>query len=227
MHFRALREIAAYLPITKKAVEVLSPGGNASPRRRQQSIYGPSDKTMKLEELLLQRATQILKRWAALVFETYPSDAQRFLKKQKDPFANPVGNTLSRGMETFLHEFLGEADPEKLAHALDGIIRVRAIQEFSPSGAVRFIFLLKRIIREETEQEIRERRIPPKELLALESRLDDAALAGFDVYMGCKEKVYEIRAREAQNRVSGLLRRAGLIADIPAWDSEEKNNDLS
>ena len=66
-----------------------------------------------------------------------------------------------------------------------------------------------------------------KELLALESRLDDAALMGFDVYMGCREKVYEIRACEAQNRVSGLLRRMGLIADIPAWDSEEKKNELT
>ena len=182
---------------------------------------------MKLEELLSQRASRILKRWTALVFDTYPSDAQRFLRKQKDPFANPVGSTLSREMETFFQEFFGAADPERLAHALDGIIRVRAIQEFSPSGAVGFIFLLKKIIREETEQEIREHRIPPEELFALESRLDDAALVGFDVYMGCKEKVYEIRAREAQNRVSGLLRRAGLIADIPAWDSEEKNDDLS
>lgn len=182
---------------------------------------------MKIEELLSQRATQILKRWAALVFETYPSDAQRFLKKQKDPFANPVGSTLSRGMENFFREFLGEADPEKLADALDAMIRVRAVQEFSPSGAVGFIFLLKKIIREEMEKEIREHGIPPKELLALESRLDDAALAGFDVYMRCREKVYEIRAREAQNRVSGLLRRAGLIVEIPTGDSEGKNNDLT
>jgi hypothetical protein len=182
---------------------------------------------MKLEELLSQRATRILKRWGALVFDTYPSDAQRFLTKQKDTFANPVGSTLTREMENFFREFLGAADPEKLAHALDGMIRIRAIQEFSPSGAVGFIFLLKKIIREEAEQEVREHRIPAKELLALESRLDDAALAGFDVYMRCKEKVYEIRAREAQNHVSGLLRRAGLIADIPAWDSEEKNDDLT
>jgi hypothetical protein len=180
---------------------------------------------MKLEEFLLQRATQILKRWTALIFDTYPSDAQRFLSKQKNSFANPVGSTLSREAEAFLREFLGEADPEKLAGALDGMIRVRAIQDFCPSAAVGFIFFLKKIIREETEQEIRANRIPWKELLALESRLDDAALTGFDVYMGCKEKVYEIRAREAQIHVSGLLRRAGLLAEIPAWDSQAKEND--
>jgi RsbT co-antagonist protein rsbRD N-terminal domain len=185
----------------------------------------PQTKTMKLEELLSQRATQILKRWTALIFDTYPSDAQRFLTKQKDPFANPVGSTLSREAENFFREFLGGADPERLAGALEGIIRVRAVQDFSPSGAVGFVFLLKKIIREETDQEIREQRIPFKELQALESRLDDAALAGFDVYVRCKEKVYEIRAREARNHVSGLLRRAGLLSEIPAWDSDGKNND--
>lgn len=191
----------------------------------QRSVSSPSDETMKLEELLLQRADQILKRWTALIFDTYPSDAQRFLSKQKNSFANPVGNTLSREAETFFREFLGEADPEKLAAALDGMIRVRAVQDFCASGAVGFIFFLKHIIREETAREIRENRIPLKALLDLESRLDDAALAGFDVYMRCKEKLYEIRAREAQNHVSGLLRKAGMLADIPAWDSQGKEKD--
>jgi hypothetical protein len=174
---------------------------------------------MKLEELLLQRASRILKRWTDLIFDTYPSDAQRFLRKQKDPFANPVGSNLSREIETFYREFIGPGDPEKLAAALDAVIRVRAVQEFSASGAVGILFLLKKIIREETVREVRENRISQDELLALESRLDDAALVGFDVYMRCKEKIYEIRAREARSHVSGLLRRAGLLSEVPAWDS--------
>lgn len=182
---------------------------------------------MKLEELLLQRAPQILKRWMDCIFDTYPSDAQRFLRKQRDPFANPVGSTLSREIEIFYREIIGPADPEKLAGALDAVIRIRAVQEFSASGAVRFLFLLKQVIREETVKEVREDRMLQDELLALESRLDDAALAGFDVYMRCKEQIYEIRAREAGNHVSGLLRRAGLISEIPAWDFEGKKSSLT
>jgi hypothetical protein len=182
---------------------------------------------MKLEELLLQRASRILKRWMDLIFDTYPPDAQRFLRKQKDPFANPVGSTLSREIETFYREFIGPAEPEKLAGALDAVIRIRAVQEFSPSGAVGFLLLLKKIIREETVKEVRENRISQEELLALESRLDNAALAGFDVYMRLKEKVYEIRAREARSQVSGLLRRAGLISDVPAWDSDGKKTGVT
>lgn len=195
------------------------------PAWRHNGRFRSSNKTMKLEQFLMQRASRILKRWTASIFETYPSDAQRFLTKQKNAFANPVGSTLMRESERFFHEFLGEADPEKLAAALEGMIRIRAVQDFCPSGAVNFIFLLKGIIREETEPEILGSRIAWKELLALESRLDDAALMGFDVYMRCKEKLYEIRAHEARNHVSGLLRRSGLTAEIPAWDSQGKEND--
>jgi hypothetical protein len=144
------------------------------------------------------------------------------LRKQKDPFANPVGNTLSREIETFYREFMGSADPEKLACALDAVIRIRAVQEFSASGAVGILFLLKKIIREETIKELRENRIAQDELLAMESRLDAAALAGFDVYVKCKEKIYEIQAREARSHVSGLLRRAGLLSEIPARESDDK-----
>ncbi|MBN2031830.1 MAG: RsbRD N-terminal domain-containing protein [Deltaproteobacteria bacterium] len=181
---------------------------------------------MKLEELLLERASQVLKRWTDLIFDSYPADARRFLRKQEDPFANPVGSAFSREIETFYREFIGPANPEKLSAALETVIRIRSVQEFSASGAVRFLFLLKKIIREETSKEVRGNRISQDELLALESRLDDAALAGFDLYMKCKEKVYEIRAGEARSQVSGLLRRAGLISEVPAWDSEGKKSTL-
>jgi hypothetical protein len=182
---------------------------------------------MKLEELLTQRASRILKRWLDLILETYPVDAQRFLRKQKDPFANPVGTTFSRELEILYREFLGKADADKMASALDGIIRVRAIQGFAPSEAVAFVFFLKKILREETDKEVREDSLVAEELLALESRLDDLALRAFDVYMACKEKVFEVQAMEARNHVSGLLRRAGLTAEIPEWDSGPKRSPLT
>ena len=211
----------------EKRLRFCPPVKNPLKGRGNFGVFSLSDETMKLEELLLQRASRILKRWTDLIFDTYASDARRFLRKQKDPFANPVGSTIYREIETFYREFIGPADPERLACALDAVIRIRAVQEFSASGAVGFLFLLKKIIREETVKEIRENRIPQDELLALESRLDDAALAGIDVYMRCKEQVYAIRAREAQSHVSGLLRRAGLISEIPARDSEAKKTGMT
>ncbi len=183
-------------------------------------------KPMKLEDLLQQKAPHIRKRWLNLIIETYPTDSQRFFREQKDPFANPVGTTVSREVESLYHELLHGMDPERLNSSLDAIVRIRAVQDFSPAKAMSFIFLLKKVLREELNKEIKESPAAFEELLTLESRLDEMALRGFDLYVKCREKIYEIRAKEAKNQVSRLLQRAGLLCEIPSWDSEKKKDDI-
>lgn len=175
---------------------------------------------MNLETILTRKGPKILSRWLELVLETYPSDAQRFLKKQKDPFANPVGTTIKREAENIYKELFRGMDPEKLSLSLDGIIRIRAVQDFTASEAISFLFLLKNIIREEAGKEIREQQLLD-EWMIFESRFDEVALLAFDVYMKCREKIYEIRANETKNQVSRLLLKAGLTCDIP-----EKNDSI-
>jgi hypothetical protein len=180
---------------------------------------------MKLEDLLKQKASRIQKRWLDLIIDTYPPDSQRFLREQKDRFANPVGTTLSRAVEILYHELLRAMDPEKVKSSLDEIVRIRAIQDFSPARAMSFMFLLKKVLREELHQEIKESTAACEELLELESRVDEMALRGFDLYMNCRERVFELRAKEAKNHVSRLLQKAGLLGDIPSWDSDRKKDD--
>ena len=174
---------------------------------------------MRLEKLLTQRRSAILDRWTQLIFDTYPAKTQRFLKEQKDRFSNPVGYTISKEVENLYKELIQGIDPARVSPILERIIRVRAVQDFSPSKAVAFIFLLKRVIREELEKEIQENQVFD-ELLMLESRLDDLALLAFDIHMACREKIYEIRANETKNQVSGLLKRAGLLYEIPEWKQD-------
>ena len=181
---------------------------------------------MKLEDLLKQKAEPIRKRWLGLIIETYPADSHRFLREQKDRFANPVGTTLSRAVESLYHELLHGMDSEKVNAALDEIVRIRAVQDFSPARAMTFVFLLKKVLREELDQEIKQSTAACEELLALEARVDEMALRGFDLYMNCREKVYEIRAREAKNHVSRLLQKAGLLCEVPSWDSDRKKDDV-
>ena len=178
---------------------------------------------MKLEDFLSENRAEIADRWSSLVLETYPLDAQRFLKKQKDPFANPVGTTLRKQIQELYGLLLGEIDPQELAPILDGIVRIRAVQDFNPSQAVVFVFLLKKVVREELEKEIQEHHLAD-DVQRFESKLDEVALLAFDVYMKCKEKLYEIRAMEAKSQVSRLLKRAGLICDIPTWSSRPKQD---
>ena len=53
---------------------------------------------MKLDKLLSQNKTALVKRWFDEVVRTYPVDTATFLKQQKDPFANPVGRTTLKGL---------------------------------------------------------------------------------------------------------------------------------
>jgi hypothetical protein len=169
---------------------------------------------MKLTKLLAQKKAPIVGRWLDLIFETYPDDAQRFLTKQKDRFANPVGTTISKEIENLYDELIEGLEPDRVSPLLDRIIRIRAIQDFSPSQAVNFVFLLKKAIKKETSNEILEDQLS-EDLTIMESRIDDLALLAFDIYMGCREKLYDIRANEAKNQVSRLLQQAGMISEIP------------
>ena len=114
---------------------------------------------MKLEEILKQKAPAVVKTWIRMTLDTYPKNAKRFLNEQKDPFANPVGHTLSQEMENIYLELLKGLNPETVSSFLDYMIKIRAVQDFSPSQAVTFIFFLKKAIREELKKEIQENRL--------------------------------------------------------------------
>jgi hypothetical protein len=162
---------------------------------------------MNLENLLLQKKTAILEQWYHLIVESYPAGTQSFLKKQKDRFDNPVAYEFRQGIEGIYEALVHGMDRDSIYSLLDRIISIRAIQDFPPSAATAFIFLLKKAIRNTLEKEIVEGGIS-HELIEHESRIDGLALLCFDIYMKRREKIYEIKVNEIKNRASGLLRKA-------------------
>jgi len=167
---------------------------------------------MQLSTLLSQKKAAILGRWLAMIYDSYPPETAIFLRKEKNRFDNPAGYRISEGLEGLYGALLQEMERDQVLTCLDEIIRIRALQNFTPSQALAFIFLLKIVIREELAEEIRKENLAA-ELLDLESRIDGLALLGFDVYTKRREKIYEIKADEAKRRVSGLMRKTGLTED--------------
>ena len=167
---------------------------------------------MQLATLLSQKKAAILGRWLAMIYESYPPETAIFLRKEKNRFDNPAGYRISEGLEGLYGALLQEMERDQVLTCLDEIIRIRALQNFTPSQALAFIFLLKIVIREELAEEIQKENLAA-ELLDLESRIDGLALLGFDVYTKRREKIYEIKADEAKRRVSGLMRKTGLTED--------------
>ena len=171
---------------------------------------------MRLENLLAQKRGEILKKWFDLVIKTYPEDTAAYFKQKKNHFANPVGSTIKRSLEAILKELFQEMDPdpETLRSFMDPIIRIRAIQDFKPSEAVSFIFSLKSVIRKISDKAFKDENLE-QELRAFESKIDTLGLMAFDVYMMCREKIYDLKANEVRNRTYRAFERANLISENP------------
>jgi hypothetical protein len=161
-----------------------------------------------LEDLLINKKTSILRRWFELAVGVYPSDTQKFLKTHKNPFTNPVGACITGGTEKIFDLLLQGVDcrSEECCLCLDKVLRIRAVQDISAAQAVGFVFLLKRAIRETLDKEIRQNQLA-EQLLAFEARIDSMALLAFDVFMQCREQLYEIKANEIRNRTGRMLER--------------------
>ena len=168
---------------------------------------------MDLKKHLKEKKPAILKKWFDAVADTYPENTSGFLKKQKAQFANPVGYTLAEGLDGLFDALLKGMIPETVKTCLDGIVRIRAIQDFPPSEALAFIFQLKKIVRQELGGEILLKPGMTDELAAFDSTIDDLALFAFDIYMKCREKIYELKAKEATNMTFRLLQQARIIVD--------------
>lgn len=169
---------------------------------------------MGLKKKLKERKSAVSKAWLDRILETYPHRTAAAWTKEKDPFANPVGHTLRESTRAIVSGLLDGAEPDALAELLEPIVKVRSIQEFSPSQALSFVYVLKEVVREELADGLKEPKLL-EELSRFDSEIDRLALLSFDIYTKCRERVCELRINEVKRSVSSLLRRAELIVDDP------------
>lgn len=136
-----------------------------------------------------------------------------------------MGHTFTQGIDNIIETLIaGEGFTEDLP-LLDDIIRVRAIQDFTPAQALNFVFFLKRVIREELEKEIKQNKLYD-ELLEFESEIDELALYTFNIYVKCREQLYQLKTDELKRMTFSLLKKANLMSEIPAEEFEHSDRDL-
>jgi hypothetical protein len=165
-----------------------------------------------LKGLIKEKKKDIIHHWFEATIQTYAPDTAQFFKGQKDPFANPVGNVTAENIPHLLDQLINDFDIDSIKSHLDPIIRIRAVQNFTASRAVAFVPMLKAVLRDQLSDELKDvSRL--KELLDFESRIDQLSLVAFDIYMSCREKIYEIAAHETRNQTFRAFKRAGLIVE--------------
>jgi len=150
-----------------------------------------------LRSLLLKKKSGILKKWLGEIFDTYPADTSRFLKAEKDMFANPVGHTIAANIEHLLNGLIKKGDTASLAAYLEQIIRIRAVQDFTPSQAVSFINSLKTVITGQLETEIYKYNLRD-EWGEFQTRIDSLTQCACELHREMKQRIDIIRTKERE-----------------------------
>lgn len=151
---------------------------------------------MNLKCLLLQKKEAILEGWLNEIYGSYAPGTDNFLQNGNDRFANPVGYAISANAGQLLDALISGDDPGTLHSCLEKIIRIRAVQDFTPSQAVAFVTELKTIIRS---------RILPSaakhglldELKELETTIDSLDCTSAELYVNMKKQIRELVVKEA------------------------------
>ncbi len=170
---------------------------------------------MSLETILREKRDSIVDKWFAVILATYPEDARKFLAAKRRLITNPVGSTISEGVSCLFDCLVSgqELECDEVISVLDDIIRIRAIQGFTPAQALGFIFELKAIVRDAIRLRVREGR-DLEQLLTFEAGIDKLSLLAFNIYMQCREKIYELKTNEFKRRYSRIVERACQV-----WES--------
>jgi hypothetical protein len=173
---------------------------------------------MMIVEILLHKRDAIGERWLAQIFASYNPEMAGYLKRQLNAFANPVGQITAAETGAILDGLCTGADPRNLCGHLEEIIKIRAVQEFSPAEAVSFVFLLKDAIRSEIEAELRDATVLA-ELHEIETRIDQMVLFAFDIFEKWRQKVYDLRLNEIR---AGIVPVAGNQPRRPSCNRPER-----
>jgi hypothetical protein len=175
---------------------------------------------MSLDKLLEQREAAIVSLWVDHIVNTYAPDSAHFYRNQKDPFANPVGVTFNESLSHIFTALRTGADREVLSKHLDPVLRIRAIQAFTPAEALAFIVDLKPILRSKLKDVLKDPGVQ-RALNRFEDQIDAMLLIAFDVYSQCREKLFELKVSTERDKIYKAFARAGLIAEIKAEESAD------
>jgi hypothetical protein len=151
---------------------------------------------MELNEALAKNQKAILTLWIERTLDSYTSPD--FFKKSKDRFANPVGAAIRDGFTRVFELLLQGAEQHAFLPPLDQVVRMRAVQDFTPGQALAPILELKWVVRQVlSKDEACKGLLTTLDLFDCE--VDRLALSAFNLYSDCRELLYQNRIRELKS----------------------------
>lgn len=157
--------------------------------------------------LLATRRAAIVALWQERTLQGYGGGASGFMLQERDRFRNPAGHIIRQSLPALYDALVAGEAAASAERALDDIMRMRAVQDFSAAQSVSFIFVLKDIMRDEARREGC-RGADLSGLGAFERRIDEMAILAFNLFMKCRERIRNIKARELSRRTYVRARMA-------------------
>ncbi|MDZ7640453.1 MAG: RsbRD N-terminal domain-containing protein [Desulfurivibrio sp.] len=153
---------------------------------------------MQFFEFLRENKGDIQDAWVNRVLDSYAPDAAAIFKRETDRFANPVGHNARHALTAIYTQLFDHDQPQfdQLQQTLTDFIKIRAVQDFTPAVAVGFVYDLKEVIRQAVTDHQRQLTVTADDWHAFHDLLDRLALQVFDLYMSCRERLYQTQLHE-------------------------------
>ncbi len=181
---------------------------------------------MNALELFRQKKEEVVSKWIEAVFKTYPLDTTGFLRTKKHDFSNPVGEITTTVGNYIFDAVAGEHILEdRLSMALERFVKLRSVQEFTPSQSLGVLFVFKQLFREAFLEKL-EGKGHVATYLEAESRMDTICLMAFEMYVTSRDTIAQMRITEIRNGHSQIVRlaqRHGLVPPEMASIIKDKN----
>ncbi len=165
---------------------------------------------MSVQEKLRVYREQIVGDWVRVLLDSYPAEGGKFFGRATNEFSNPVGSTFKKNIAALFDVLVAEDVIEKGRSAVDGIVRIRAVQGFSASQAVSPLFAIRGIVRSRLGEDASAFEGQ------LEKRLEALVLLAFDQYMACRETLWQQKANSLYDRTHRLLEKHKLLQETDA-----------
>lgn len=161
---------------------------------------------MTIAEVLEQKRSLVQSKWIDSVINSYPSESAKFIVGNKNKFTNPLGYTVENSINTICSNYLNSEKQNECEEAIEAIVRLRAVQDFTPAKAIGIMFDFKSIVLTEIRDMI-DTKDRFDEYLLIETQIDKLIDYALNFYIECRERVNEIKANEVRRGFEKMVLR--------------------
>jgi len=160
-----------------------------------------------LSGFIKDNSEALAESWLNAVVGSYSADSAGFIKGKEDRIANPMGHAIREMVDTVLGCLASGCEEQELASAMYRVVQMRAVQDFTASGAVAFVVSF----RDSVVSLARKKEASPELIIELDDVVLGLMARAFDLYSDCREKLSEIKLEELKRNLYMLLRKSDMV----------------